>query len=180
MGGHARAFRPEIYFNYSGDGGKTWLSQDLKADTAAARQAATPRLAADGQGGFRMAWIGYDDQARKQGKLYTTVIRPAERVGVAPAERPPDMERLRERVSRFWEARKRSDWGDNHELTDPFFRLGVTREGAFEKAAVRAHARVVDENGDRAALDGLLVELGGGGGLREVAFHRFDLDPVGL
>lgn len=123
-----RAFRPEIYFNYSGDGGKTWLSRDLKADTAAARQAATPRLAADGQGGFRMAWIGYDDQARRQGRLYTTVIRPAERAGVARAERPPDVDRLPERVSRFWEARKRADWGDNLELTDPFFRLGVTRE----------------------------------------------------
>ncbi len=122
-----RAFRTGIYLNYSTDGGKTWLGQDVRLDSVGTREQANPRILPDGRGGFHLLWIGYKDEKHTQAKAY---IAHFERGNLprAAAEPAPDEERLRERVVRFWKDRARSDWGGNYDLMDPFFRATMTRE----------------------------------------------------
>ncbi len=123
-----RAFRPRLYARYSGDGGVTWGPQETEVDTGGVIESMMPRVRADGSGGFHLTWIGYPDHRRAVGSIYASTVNPATGAGLARAPNVPDAERLRARVARFWEARKRADWYDNFDLLDPFFRVGVNRD----------------------------------------------------
>lgn len=122
-----RAFRDQVYFNYSLDGGKTWLAQDLSLAGPGVKYMQHPRLTSDGQGGFRAVAVGYDSDKYGQAKSYLYRIVPGEPWPVA-AGKPADQERLRERVAKFWGDRTRVDWGGNYDLMDPFYRAGASRD----------------------------------------------------
>lgn len=122
-----RAFRDQVFFNYSQDGGKTWLARDLALAGPEVKHMEFPRFVADGEGGFRLVAVGYDTDKRGQPKSHLYRIVPGEPWPV-PHAKPADPERLRERVAKFWGDRGRSDWGGNYDLMDPFFRIITTRE----------------------------------------------------
>ncbi len=122
-----RGFRDEVYFNYSQDGGKTWLTQDLQFTGPGVKHMQHPRLTPDGQGGFRAVAVGYDSDKREQGKSYLFSIVPG-KPWPAAAGKPADQERLRERVAKFWSDRTRADWGGNYDLMDPFYRSLTGRD----------------------------------------------------
>lgn len=123
-----RNFRSEIYLNYSADGGKSWLKEDQGLRVKGVRHSYNPRIVADGHGGFNLLYLGYHDDKREQGKLFTENIVAGKPGGGTKSIAPPDEARLWERVAQFWDSRAQADWGKAYDLMDPYYRNITTRE----------------------------------------------------
>jgi hypothetical protein len=122
-----RNFRSNIYFNFSGDKGQTWLKSDQRLSGAeGVRHFYYPRVAADGKGGFYILWVGYSDERFERARLYLSRVNPKD--GFNYTEKRPDEGRLRERVSMFWKDRMAANWGGNYDLLDPYTRDKYSRE----------------------------------------------------
>lgn len=122
-----RNFRYNIYYNFSADGGKTWLSEDRFISPEGGLHAYHPRAIPDGAGGFHVIWVGYTNDNRRQGSLYTWRFIP-EAPWLKDDSKQPSAARLQLRVAQFWGDRLKANWGGNYDLMDPFFKQTTTRE----------------------------------------------------
>ena len=141
-----RAIRPDIYGNYSLDGGRSWLAEDIRISRDMGRRHAQfPSLSSDGQGRFVMVWqdadsdnpinrrfnLAYDELIVRCAQL---VSQPERNLCVSSVEPSPEQrkQRLIARVETFWNAYVAGEFLKGYELMDPFFRA---RMNAMQFAA---------------------------------------------
>jgi hypothetical protein len=135
----SRHVRPNIYLNYTRDGGRRWQEQDIRLDREPGRYHSTyPWVASAGQGRFMVAWrTKTTDDLDNQFKLaYSAFTLPevAARDGRFPAlvpakaqaltadEEQRRLARLRERIGEYWQALVDADYATAFSLMDPFYR----------------------------------------------------------
>ena len=144
-----RHFRSAIYANYSSDGGRSWLAQDFAVNPQpGARMALFPSAASLGGSRFALAWTESPDTLRKETATVVTVLDASATTAVAPM---PDPERLKGRVSAYWQARVDSNTAATLPLYDPFYRERTTAEGhiaARERFKVLIHGFEVGETSE--------------------------------
>jgi len=122
-----RNFKPQLFYNQSKDNGRTWLQDDLRVLTGRDLRCINPRVASGLKEGFWLLFEGYENEDLERGTLYLTKDVQGERY-TASDRGDTHLERLRERVSKFWSDRLVSDWGGNYDLLDPFYKKRITRD----------------------------------------------------
>lgn len=135
-----RHYRSSIYGNHSVDGGRTWLESDFPVNLEPGqRMAMFPALAHVADQRFAIAWTEWSNTLRQAEDLKTvaTLITPPATSAVAPR---PDPDRLKQRVSQYWQARVDGDMGGTFPLYDPFYRERTTVENHVE---VRSRVKVL-------------------------------------
>lgn len=149
-----RYLRPVISANYSRDGGKTWLEQDIVLGARKGKWNFFPTVAYAGGGKYAVAWQESADRKDTVSVVALSEFRPGS-AGVIMA--PPDVARLKERVDAFWRLREEAKWEQVFDLLDPFFREGSS-PSVYGKSqgSVKYHShRLVGEpeiNGVRASV----------------------------
>lgn len=163
-----RAFRPEIRFNYSTDGGESWQQQDLSVTAGVKGHHQQPAIGTDAQGNFTIAWLygESDDPGRRKHTLaWETVRLTCEPIAVCdpkPALEQPlttQLEaRLRNRATSFWSVAIAGDHSAMYDLMDPFFQAKVsrgnflTRLGRIRYTDAKVQSLTLHQSGRRATV----------------------------
>jgi len=129
-----RDIRGNIYINYSGDGGKTWLERDVRIGRKDTNEAYPYAIFSKGQ--HHIVWFRFtNDEVRDNVDLFITgingeLIKKKGKEQAAIKEITPEEKEklLKERVNAMWDAQIRRDRRVMYDLYDPFFRARVTKD----------------------------------------------------
>jgi photosystem II stability/assembly factor-like uncharacterized protein len=135
----SRHVRPNIYINYSRDGGKEWSSEDVRLDPEAGRfQSTYPSVASAGDGRFLVTWrtkmtdgpeksyrLGYAAFSLP-GVLSTDKLFPVLKTTHEPlltsVKKIRRQVQLVHRAKEYWQALIDANYGKAFGLMDPFYR----------------------------------------------------------
>jgi len=137
----SRNIRPDIYLNYTQDGGRHWLEHDIRIQARSGERISQfPSIATTGGGKFLMAWVQALDDTPQTGhvlayqelmlgkcvKLGTRSACPekASKAAVDKARK----QRLLKRAGEFWKAYVDGDFIGVYDMWDPFIRARVTKK----------------------------------------------------
>lgn len=122
-----RYARPVVAGNYSANGGKTWLADNVVLAATKGKHHMFPSMAYVGRGKYRIIW--------QESAVRTTPTTQIGSVEYGPSAKgvdmpKPDMERLKQRVNAFWSLRQEDNkWDQIYDYMDPFFREASSRKG---------------------------------------------------
>ena len=139
-----RYIRSVVAANYSADGGKTWLANDVVLAGKKGMFNYYPTASYAGGGKYAVAWQETANRSEAKTVIGQMTYKPGSS-GVAMA--PPDAARLKTRADEFWTLREKEQYGAIFDMMDPYFKEINTRKG-YEKSqgSVTYHAhRVVGE-----------------------------------
>lgn len=128
-----RNIRPNIYLDYSPDGGKSWQEAPRPIEEPGRYVSERPQLLVKDEKLLVLFDRFHSDSRKRRDYVYKEFPYGAE-MGMAglPAVEPLSPEkkqqRLEERVQRFWNLRVEGKFAETYEFFDPVFRAQVTRD----------------------------------------------------
>jgi hypothetical protein len=136
-----RNIRPNIYMNYSIDGGATWQKQDILINSPGGRGVSQfPSVATDGKGRFLIVWmLALSDSLKREYLLaYEEVIFKCPELAsdknrhicapVIGLDEGKRRAKLASRVEEFWKAYVGKNYEKGYEMFDPFARARVSKQ----------------------------------------------------
>ncbi len=137
-----RNIRPNIYMNYSIDGGLTWQKQDILINSPDGKGISQfPSIATNGKGKFLVVWMkAFSDSPKREYLLaYEEVVFKCPELAsdlnrkiCDPSRKGLDdnikKARFVSRVEEFWQEYVRKDYKKGFEMFDPFARARITQQ----------------------------------------------------
>ena len=149
-----RYVMPVIAANYSADGGKTWLAENLVLAGKKGLFQLFPAVSYAGKGKYSVAW----QETPKRSNPGTVIGRVEYFSGFPGVSMPrPDPARLKERTNAFWSLREAAKFDQIYDLLDPYFHEINSRKGyaASQGSAIYFSHRLTGEpeiSGNRATI----------------------------
>gem|GEM_PF-2010931 len=126
-----RNIRGSIYANYSEDGGKTWLSEDIPIEKEPGKYNNSDPYIVEHGGKFYILWVRFRDDLKAEADLFMEEVRITGRaapIGGKGMGEDGKEKLLRQRVAENWQAMLNHDRGKVYDMFDPFFKGRASKE----------------------------------------------------